>query len=141
MDLPRRVEIVPWGFWKAINFTPVRLQGSSYLGGGAIGADDNADQKYIEWEVLLDSGTWAIDIIYLKQANGAITDIKIDGSLVGSIDHYNASTSGNNVTTISGISIGTPGYKILRLITNSKNASSTSYRHYVHFITLRRTGA
>lgn len=144
-DLPRRIELVPWGQPKVVSgFNATRNQSSAELGGGWLAQQSAAaadDGDYYEFEVLLDAGTWALDVIYQKNPNSPIHDFILGGVSVGTIDTYAAGTSHNNVTTISGVTVATPGHYTLRVAANGKNAASGDYNLAIQFITLRRTGA
>ena len=134
---PRRIEIVPWGFWKSESGAQTRNQGSSQFGGGWTQTNNNGNS--VSWDVLIDSGTWAIDVIYSRQSSSGILDVSLGGSSVGTIDMYGV--AGNVVGTISGIAVAAAGYYDLTAAVNGKNASSTGYRKYLELIVCRRTGA
>lgn len=139
---PRRIEIVPWGYWKATSgFSVVRLQSASYLGGGSIYQSGPANGDWIEWDVLLDAGTWALDVICQRRENRGIIDYSIDGVEVGSHDQYGASAAYNQIATFSGITVGTTGIHTLRATVDGKHASSSNYYFVLSLLTLRRTGA
>lgn len=143
-DLPRRIEIVPWGFPKATVLGPgyARNQNNARLGGGWGGGSGTSGNNgdYMEWDVLLDAGTWAVDAIYPKNTGQAIAEVLIDGVSVGTVDTYAASGSNNNVTTWTGFTVATPGYYTVRWAANGKNASSSSYGLTLQLLVLRRTG-
>lgn len=138
---PRRIEIVPWGQPKSNVGNFARTQDSASLGGGYnSNATGVLNDQYV-WDVLLDSGTWAIDLIYRSGPARAIATIYLDSTSVGSVDMYAASNTSNVVATVSGISVASVGNYSLKLKAESKNASSTAYNMTFHLIILRRTGA
>ena len=141
-DLPRRIEIVPWGQPKAVTgMTFTRYQSSSYLGGGLGGSDSAASvNNTIKFDVLLDAGTWAIDVLYTSSTGYGIVTFDLGGASLGTIDMYSAGAN-NNASTISGITVSAAGYYTLTLTVASKNASSSGYRSAYNLIVLRRTGA
>lgn len=141
---PHRIEIVGWGQPKSVSgFTFTRGQLSTRFGGG-IGQQasvaDADDGDSMTWEVLLDSGTWAIDLIYARSNNLGKVDVILGGVTTGNIDQYGAYTE-NVVSTITGITVATAGHYDLTLQVNGKNASSSDYVMNANLITLRRTGA
>lgn len=129
---PRRIEIVPWGFWKSSTSWSNRVQNSALLGGGRLygGSATSA----VSWEVLLDSGTWAVDVIWTGSTTGdTAVDVSLGGSSLGTI---NMDNPGNNqVTTYTGITVVSVGYYSIAL------AQSIAQDASVQLITLRRTGA
>lgn len=141
---PHRIEIVGWGQPKSVSgMTFTRGQGSTRLGGGIghqASAADADDGDSMTWEVLLDSGTWAIDLIYARTNNLGKVDVILGGVTTGNIDQYGAYTE-NVVSTITGITVATAGHYDLTLQVNGKNASSSDYVMTANLITLRRTGA
>lgn len=136
---PRRIEIVPWGYWKANTYTsPVRGQNSGALGGGFIGCVNTTPiNSYIAWDVLLDSGTWALDVIYPKYTDQGIITPSLGGTNLSSFDS-NAALSYNNVYQATGITVATPGVYELRF--TSTGTSGWAYVCTLQLITLRRTG-
>ena len=137
---PHRIEIVPWGYYKAVSGTWSRQQSSSYLGAGIL-QSPNSNGAYVEWEVLLDAGTWALDAIYRSRADGGKSDITLGGAAVVTIECYSAGTLNNVVSTTTGITVASTGYYALRATTNGKHASSTGYFVSYNLLVLRRTGA
>lgn len=141
---PHRIEIVGWGQPKSVSgMTFTRGQGSTRLGGGIghqASAADADDGDSMTWEVLLDSGTWAIDLIHPRSTNFGKVDVILGGATTGNIDQYGSYTE-NVVTTITGITVATVGYYDLTLQVNGKHASSTDYYLAANLIVLRRTGA
>ena len=140
MDLPHRVEIVPWGNPKVTTTGSLRQQSSSQLGGGN-GGFATASGQYTTFEVLLDSGTWTLTVIYIRGTNGGQTEITLGGASVGNVEHYNNNSLLNQVIEFSGISIASPGWYDLTITCTGKHASSSNYFCQYHFLTLRRTGA
>lgn len=140
---PRRVEIIPWGFYehKVGSFTFSRFQGSVYLGGGlSYASAGSAVNDEIGWVVTLDAGTWALDLIHAPFTDRAIYTLKLDSTTIGTIDGYGTS-SYNVVSTVTGITVSTAGQYTLKSVHASKNASSSGYNFAFQLIVLRRTGA
>ena len=138
-DLPHRIEIVPWGFWKSVTGLNGRSQASSNLGGGSLFLTANPNS--VTWEVLLDAGTWALDVIYGAGTNRGIAAVTLGGTSIGSIDMYAGGAAVNTVSTITGITVAAAGWYNLTLDVTTKNGSSSAYQAAYQFITLRRTGA
>jgi hypothetical protein len=95
---------------------------------------------YLEWPILVDSGTYALTTITSFGNNRAIITIKLDGSSLGTVDMYAASTT-PTLSRLTAISIATAGRKTLRLEITGKNASSSAYSCLITRLALTRTGA
>ena len=100
----------------------------------------------------LTGGTYELSILHLNGSNYGILTCVYWGSgftdvAFGSIDCYAASTSRNNVSTLSGIVVPDTRYNTtqpnsyLNLTASTKNGSSSSYNLGIQLVALRRTGA
>lgn len=142
--LPYRVDIIGWSAADSVSgMTFTRVQNNAELGGGVASqasAADSDNNDYMQWNFLVESGTYRLDLIHTKWASYAIFDILIDGVSVGTVDGYNASILHNVVTSITGIVL-TAGHHTVRIAANGKNASSTNYTITTQSVTLTRTGA
>lgn len=89
----------------------------------------------------LESGTYELKILYLKDSAGGKFDISIDGvDVVTGLDMYASSLVYNLESITSDISIPTSGQHTVRFTTNGKNGSSSSYSLYMTRIALIKTG-
>jgi hypothetical protein len=95
---------------------------------------------YLEWPITVDSGTYALMAITSFGNNRAIITIKLDGSSLGTIDMYAASTT-PTLSRLTSIAIATAGRKTLRVEITGKNASSSAYSCLITRLALTRTGA
>ena len=144
-DWPRRIDICPWGDWYAESTATsgaiARGQDSTCLSGGILGAGNpTAIGTYREWKIPLSAGTWALTFIHSKNTFAGIVDVSIDGVVVvDDLDMYNGSSTRNNVSDTTGISITTSGVKTLRFEIIGKNASASHYSLGIQWITFRRT--
>lgn len=98
-----------------------------------------AQNAEINFDVVLGAGTWTIEAMYMKSSGSGIYTFQIDGATVGTIDTYLASTTYNNLSSISNISIINTGKKRLKIIMATKNSSASGYFGYIQHIQLRRT--
>lgn len=81
---------------------------------------------WVEWEVNLAAGIWALDLWHLRNSYDGIYTITANGSAVGTIDGYVSSGSNvNTVSTITGITIPVSGRYSIRFNMLTKNASSS----------------
>jgi len=101
----------------------------------------------IDYELLLESGTWSFTITSPKNNNAAIisTLMKLDGGAFGAtvadFDLYNAGLTYDNISTVTGIVIATTGRYTIRLTNATKNASSSDFSAYFAMFVGARTGA
>ena len=134
------IGILPWQGHKAVGGTWARdVYSTALLGLGRTYNSTAAQNDYIEWDVWLDSGTWKIALVARKAPDEAIRTFKFNGTTVGTIDGYAASGSDNNYNEITGISVTTPALHTVRVIAESKNASSTGYYMAMQSIALIKT--
>ncbi len=111
--------------------------GSTWYGGHWANSSA-ADNDQIDYKVWLDVGTYSFAALHFKAASYGILDLII-GSSQGTIDMYNGSTTFQNVSTISSITVTTAGLKTVSLKANGKNASSSGYKINVQAMTFYRT--
>ena len=142
--LPHRVDVTAWSSVDGSGgVTYARAQNSNYLSGGAathVTAGDADDGDWVEWDVLVDSGTYTVTMVYGSAPNRGIHDVKVDGTSLGTVDGYTAGTIRNNVASFTGVALAA-GHHTIRVAINGKNASSSDYLLDVQVITLTRTGA
>jgi len=119
--------------WSMINSTSSRY--SWYMRNASSGVQND----YLEFVISLDIGIYTFMLLHHKNTVGGICNVKIDGASIGTIDMY-GSITWNVRSTITGISVVTAGLKTLRLIWDSKNASSSAYTGYMVYAALWRTG-
>lgn len=135
---PSRIDIIPFGYWgMSAGAEPLRTQASGCLSGGELEQSSNAANE-VGWYVPLTAGTWALDVIYWQYTNSAIFTVSIDGTTVGTIDTYGASTA-NVVGTITGITVASSKMALVKFAASTKNASSTGYAVRISHIALRKT--
>lgn len=116
-----------WGF---------SAQSSTYLGWYFVNSS-KADGNYIEYKVYLAVGTYTFLLVSPKNTDGGKVDVYFDASKLGTINLYNASLVWNQRSTITSISVTTPGIKTLKLLLNGKDGSQ--YYCYFNYIALWRT--
>lgn len=142
--MPYRQDVMAWSSVDGSGgMTYTRYQTSANLGGGSAAQASTADSDdgdYYEWFVNLEAGTYTVTVIYTKFTNGAICDVLIDGTSIGTFDRYNLTANVNNVVTFAGVAV-TAGNHTLRIAANGKAGSSSDYVIDVQAVTLHRTGA
>jgi hypothetical protein len=114
-------------------------QSSSYLVGGVRGTDNGDQNNEVGWDVVLAAGTWTITLIGIKSTDYGICTVSLDGSSVGTLDMYAASSTNNNVMSLTGVTVSATGKKRLLLKMATKNASSSAYKAAVNIVSLLRT--
>ncbi len=131
------IQVLPWLNWKAASATPTRTQSSTRVGAAFLGTT-NASGNWIEYSVPLDAGTWTITLIHDKGASYGQCDVKVDGTTVGSINQYNASTQNNQVTEITGVVVGSNGDHTVRFV-NTGTGGGASYSIFLGALGFQRT--
>lgn len=109
------------------------------VGGGFLGTVNGNQNNYVEFPVCLSAGTWTCRLVYVKQSDAGIYSVRLDGTEVGTVDAYAASSTKNSVSDITGISVATTGKKTLRLQMATKNASASAYWAYLQRVIWFRT--
>lgn len=142
--LPYRVDVMAWSSADATSgVTFTRTQSVANLSGGAASHSNAADADngdYMEWEFLVDAGTYRLDALIQQGVDRGIFDFAVDGSSLGTVDGYAAATTRNVLASFTGATLAA-GHHTVRVTANGKNASSTDYVIALHTITLTRTGA
>lgn len=140
-ELPRRIDINPWGFWghSVAGGSITRTQSSVNLSGGQVNQGTPAIDNEIGWNVLLGAGTWTLTLIHSTNTNRGIYTVKLDSTTIGTIDGYAATPALNVVNEITSISVATSAMYTLKFVMASKNASSSNYYYSLLWITFRRT--
>lgn len=137
---PSRFDIIPYGYRnQGAGGVYSRLQNSAALSGGAAYWSPSNSANEMGWYVPLTAGTWAIDIIHVKASDSAILNVTFDGASIGTQDLYAAGTSYNNVYSVTGISVPTSKFVLVKLGVPTKNASASGFTGYFQHIALRKT--
>jgi hypothetical protein len=121
-------------------FTPtLDVTAGIALGGYAL---SSAQNDFIEYDVLLESGTYELVLIHHRHTTRGIYTVTMDGGAsLGTIDGYNAGGGLATRSTITGIVVGTTAIHTFRFAMLTKNGSSSNYLGTPNAFTLTRTGA
>lgn len=139
-NLPWKIDVVPWTSASTTVGTWTPVQDSGSLGGGAISSGTGAQNDQIGWDVILGAGTWKVDLVYNKGVGRGIYTVSLDGTTVGTVDGYAASTTANNISVISPVTVATTGKKRLLLKMATRNASNTTgWTATLQLVSLLRT--
>lgn len=116
----------PFAAVKAATTWSVRNQVSNEL---AMGEWQASGSQNSAWSIdtWLDSVTWKVAMVLQKDATYGIHTIQFNGTTQGTIDGYNASTSSDNYTEITGLAVSTPAVTTVQTLIATKNASSSNY--------------
>ena len=119
-------------FWPQLNTAESGTWGwaasGSKLFGGAYENSSKASGDYVEFANLpLFAANAKIKFLYSKLSDGGIIKIYWNGDQLGTLDTYNGSTTHNNIATVD-LGTVTAGRGTLRLISDTKNASSSGYK-------------
>lgn len=120
--------------------TRAGAQSSLALGGGGFYNNPGALNDEYTNNYYLDAGTFKLAFIYIKTSASPIQTFKINGSSVGTIDEYNGSTTYNNYSEITGITVAA-GQQPVQVISASRNGSSSGYFYNDQSLALIWTGA
>jgi hypothetical protein len=121
-------------------FTPTLDVGAGIaLGGYAL---SSAQNDFIDYDVLLEAGTYELVLIHHRHTTRGIYTVTMDGGAsLGTIDGYNAGGGLATRSTITGIVVGTTAIHTFRFAMLTKNGSSSNYLGTPNAFTLTRTGA
>lgn len=111
---------------------------NGYVGGTNL-YSDNANGRWVEYQVWIPAGTWSFDLLSYRFSSQGIVDISLDGSEVGSIDLYSGSSQLNYKSTATGIVVPETKIYTLRMTVDGKNASSSNYGFQYVGMQFRRT--
>jgi hypothetical protein len=96
---------------------------------------------YVEYEEILNAGTWALVLETVTAASGGTFLVTIDGVLVATNDTYIVSGGGATRTETTGLVIATTGKHLIRCTVTTKNASASATTCRISGYTMTRTGA
>lgn len=139
VDVPPTTGLQPGGY-QGSGATQV-IQGTHHLGGIRTESSNLAVGDFFEYEVLLDEGTYRLDLLYSRLSTGAIFQVSVDGVNVGAAQDGYAATTTPTVVSFTGIVIADPGWHTIRITATGKNALSTSFKLTFSALSMLRTGA
>lgn len=119
------------------NFSTV-TQASNFLMGGVL-QSSGAQNDEVGWDVVLAAGTWTFSVVCTKGTTRGTANVSLDGISIGTIDMYGASTTDNNLLSITGVTVATTGKKRLLVRMASKNVSASSYVGTINLVSMLRT--
>lgn len=122
---------------KAIVGTPSFLQSSTAFRAGYRSMTNIGD--YVEYEEVLNAGTWALVIETVTAASGGTFTISIDGVVVATNDTYIASGGGATRTEYTALTVAATGKHLVRLTVIAKNPSSSATTCRISGYTATRT--
>lgn len=99
----------------------------------------SAQNDYLEWSVFLPAGTYTIKGLFVTSSDGGIATFKLDGVSIGTIDLYSGGTAFSSFLSLTSVVIATGGLKTLRVIAETKNASSSGYTLFITYLSIWRT--
>ena len=137
--LPWTIDISPFLTAATQTNWSTRAVDTSQITGGLKSSTGTVADDEIGWDVVLAAGTWTIEWLYVKGSNVGIFTVSLDGSSVGTVDGYAASTTYNSNGSITGVTVDSTGKKRLLFKMATKNASSSAYRGNLSAIRLLRT--
>lgn len=88
-----------------------------------------AQSEWVEYDVLLQAGTYDLTLLNRKGPNLAIYTVSLDGTDVGAVDGYSA-TSINGKEVVAGLTVASSGVHTLKLRVDTRNAANTASPGY-----------
>lgn len=101
------------GAWSAVG-------AGGIVEGGRLDSD-GVQNDSVAWDLVLAAGTWNLSLMHQQNTQRGIYTVAFDGTTLGTIDGY-AATSSNVISTMA-----------------TKNASSTGFLGSIQALSLRRT--
>jgi lysophospholipase L1-like esterase len=105
---------------------------------GWVVENTGTQNQYIEETIGLRQGLYRIALHHRKGSNRGIYSISVDGTVVGTIDGY-AATSTDAIDMLTGVSLAGTRPHVIRFTMTGKNASSSNYVMSVSKLSLSRT--
>ena len=133
----------PWAGVKASTGSSLnRDQGSSYLSGGRSyrGTGGGAINDTQDIDHYLASGTFKHALIHSTSSESGIYKCQLDGVTVSTTDGYSVGVVQNVYVEDTG-NVVTAGLKVVRFLTDAKNASSSDYGTKLFTSMFARTGS
>jgi hypothetical protein len=122
--------------WNTIDATAAVYANQIY---GGVKESSGAQNAEINWDVLLTTGIWTVELLHFTRSSNGIYSVQVDGIEKGTIDGYSAADAANVRSSVTGITVEASATVQLKLKMATKNASSSSYFGRVSHIQLRRT--
>jgi Collagen triple helix repeat (20 copies) len=94
------------------------------------------DTSYLEWNIPIGAGTWDLAVTYVTSPDAGIMKFLLDGTVIDTVDGYEASSTFNVQAVLHGITVATPGIHTLRVQTDAKNIASTNFYGYLVWLRL-----
>ncbi len=134
------VFLLPWSASFSNTNWATRTQSNTVLSGCVLATSSTAQNNEVVWNIWLDSGTYKVALLYLKDTDQGIHNLQFTASTQGTVDAYAAAPSSNNYTEVTGIAV-VAGLKVFRDLMATKNASSSAYGGKIQSVAWIRTGA
>lgn len=117
-----------------------RGQDSGKFSGGALGNGGTSGDQ-VNTDTWVEARTYKIASVGSKATSEGIWTYRFDATDLATVDHYAGSGQANIYDEATGIANGTAGVKNFKIISNTKNASSSGYGIIVYSVKLVSTGA
>ena len=108
---------------------PPTISGFGSFSNGRFGGQND----FISYDVSLSAGTWRVDAALQQGNNQGILSVKLDGTIVGTMDAYHASATTPKTFSTATFSVATAGKHTIRFEILSKNGASSGF--FVKFYT------
>jgi hypothetical protein len=137
---PSLVQVVPFYGYTVVagTWAPFATVAVVSLMGGWL-QSNAAQNEEVTWLVLIAAGTWSFQLIHERDSDRGIYTVSFDGVSVGTIDGYNAVTSSNTQSAITGIAVAATTVKVVSLKMATKNAASSNFRGAPQLLTFLKT--
>lgn len=95
-----------------------------------------ASGNYIYCLINVEAGEYEIQQVYQTSSDRGIIQLQVDGKTISSVDSYSSGATNNLVTKTYRVPL-TEGQHLVKILSNTKNASSTNYfavHQFINFI-------
>ena len=138
IDIPSWPSPVAQTNWNTRSIGPTG-GGAEILFNSAV-SSSGAQNDEIGWDVVLAAGTWDFELIHHKNTDRGIYTVYLDSTNIGTIDGYLfIGYVGNQIGSITGITVATSAKYRLKLKMATKNGGSSNYYGDISHIRLIRT--
>jgi len=139
-DLGGGAVLIPcWTYDSVIQGSVIFSQGPwATFGSYIVYNNSNADGDEYRYKAYLPKGTYELWFNTLTDPAGGFVDVRIGGTLVGTLDTYGTGDNASNLS-IAGISIASSGIKEIALKVHGHNPFSSGYFCIVGCLYFQRT--
>lgn len=134
---PEVIDLDPFMTWQVETNWGNRVVDTACLKNGY--RQGTVQNSALHIDVPIGAGTWTVEVMTFQASDAGIITVYFDSTSVGTLDGYNAVATRNVRASITGIVIATSAVRTLKLVMETKNASSSGYKCNLQGVRLLRT--